>query len=731
MSNAAASRGLPLLAALVPFVVSAHAQQAQPPESANPLPQVEIKGAAAGYDARRDDTAMRIVVGQPDLVRYGDGNVLDVLKRIPGVTVTTDGRAAAVQMRGLGGGYTQLLVNGERMAPGFSLDALAPELIERIEVMRAPTAEYAAQGVAGTINIVLRRSVRKAQRDAKLGYLASSDFRGPRAALELAGPGETSSYSLSASAEHDSLSRPHVSSVEETIAPGGRATLLRSTAMPEAGRMTRFGLTPKFNWTSSEGEGAAGRDTVEWQTLLNGSRFRNRIHALATTRAGGPPPVPDLRSAMEDDHTVLRSDLSWTHAFASGSTLQAKVGVQGAWQRNLQLRAGRNVDAVAVTDDRVEVDTRDRGVNSTGKYTLKLDNGHALSVGWDGGVDRRRDGRAERDALRALAPGLAPDETFTARVDRLALYGQDAWHPGAALSAYAGVRWEGVRTRASGSAVEPVRIRSSVWSPTAQLLWKIPERKGDQLRVAVSRTYKAPGLDALVPRRQAWENNSPTDADYQGNPGLRPELAWGLDAAWEHYWAREAMLSLAGAVRRIGDYTGNRVYFDGRRWIMTPVNEARAEARSLELETRFPLAALLDGAPALDVRASVSRNWSRVGSIPGPDNRMEQQVPLSALLALDYKRGALSMGGSFAFKDAVRARVAPDRWAYAWARRDLEAYAVWKAGPKLQWRFALSNLLGQDEGSAIAYLDAAGSLQKRRWDYPGGVKLRVTMESRF
>lgn len=316
------------------------------------------------------------------------------------------------------------------------------------------------------------------------------------------------------------------------------------------------------------------------------------------------------------------------------------------------------------------------------------------------------------------------------------MYGQDEWKLGAALSAYAGIRWEGLRTRASGNVFDTTTIRSSVWSPLAQLLWKLPVAKAEagqasQLRVALSRTYKAPFLGNLLPRRQTYENNSPTEADFQGNPNLRPELAWGLDAAWEHYWTKEAMVSLGTSLRRIGNYTSNRVYFDGDRWVMTPVNEARAETRSVELETRFPLNTLIEGAPALDLRASLSRNWSRVDAIPGPDNRMEQQVPLSALLALDYRRGAWSMGGSFAFKDAVRARVAADRWAYAWARRDLDAYVVWKAGPKLQWRVALANILGEDEGSAIAYLDGAGNLQKRRWDYPSGPKLRVTMESSF
>ena len=734
MFAASTSRRLAVLAALAPATLHVHAQQADPPK---PVSQVDVKGQA--YDARREDTAMKLVVGRQDLDRYGDSKVLDVLRRVPGITVTTNGRTTQVQMRGLGGGYTQVLVNGERMPGGFSLDTLAPELIERIEVMRAPTAEFSAQGIAGTINIVLRRSVRGAQgetrRVAKLGYLGASDIRGPNGALEMTQRGDKSSYSLSANAEHNSLDRPQVSSTEETVAPDGSTRLRRISAMPENGRMNRFGLTPKFNWTLDND------DTLEWQTLLTGRRFRNQIHTLVTTDAGSPPPVPDLLSAMEADHTALRSTLRWNHAFASGSTLAFTLGVEGAQGRNLQLRAGNDVDGVPVTDDRVQADMRERGIISTGKYTVKLENGHALNVGWDGGINRHHEARSERDTLQALVPGVLPDESFRARLGRLALYGQDEWQLGQALSAYAGVRWEGVRTQASGNVFETRTIRSSVWSPMAQVLWKRPQGKaeagkddggkGDQLRLALSRTYKAPDLGMLLPRRQTFENNSPTEADFQGNPNLKPELAWGLDAAWEHYWSKDAMFSLSGSVRRIGNYTSNRVYFDGYRWIMVPANEDRAETRGLELEARFPLKAVFDSAPALNLRASLSRNWSRVDSIPGPDNRMEQQVPLSALLALDYQAGPFSAGGSFAFKDSVRARVAADRWAYAWARRDLEAYVVWKAGPKLQWRAALANILGQDDGSAIGYLDADGNLQKRRWDYPGGVKLRVTMETSF
>ena len=84
---------LAMLATLAPAVLLAHAQQAETPK---PVQQVEIKGRGSDYDARRDDTAMKIVIGRQDLERYGDSNVLDVFRRIPGVTVTTTGRDTQV-----------------------------------------------------------------------------------------------------------------------------------------------------------------------------------------------------------------------------------------------------------------------------------------------------------------------------------------------------------------------------------------------------------------------------------------------------------------------------------------------------------------------------------------------------------------------------------------------------------------------------------------------------------
>ncbi|MDB5791445.1 MAG: hypothetical protein JWQ80_1469 [Massilia sp.] len=698
---------------------------AREPLPADPVQRVEVKGTAAGYDPRRDDTATRIVIKREEIVRYGDASVLDVFKRIPGVAVTTgSGRSMEVRMRGLGAGYTQVLVNGERMSPGFAIDTLSPEQVERIEVLRSATADMSTQSVAGTINIVLRKAARKGEREAKLGYLHSADFHGPTFSLQLGESGERSSYSVSASGSHEGFVREALG-FEENTAPGEIVDLRRTTTVPEEGRTSKINLSPRFNWTLGNG------DTLSWENLVNATRFRNRAYLQVSTLLGAPPPVPDLHTTAAGDHMLLKSDLRWTHSLAPGAKLETKFGVERTRREDLYLRSGVDSRGRPATDGGVSHDARWKGASSTGKYTRAFEGGHVLALGWDAGSNDSRELRAERDAVRPLPPGQPPDETFDARVARLAVYAQDEWEVTPQWSVYLGVRWEGIRTRVDGNTVEDTRVRSRVLSPVFQTLYKFPGTRGDQLRLAVSRTYKAPGLESLVPRRQAWENNSATEADYQGNPGLKPELAWGIDAAWEHYWAEGAMLSASTSLRRIDNYTSNRVVFDGLRWIFTPSNEDRAVMRSLELEAKFPLKALLQGAPDIDLRANVSRNWSRVESVPGPDNRMEQQTPLSANVGADYKAGRLTAGGNLAHRSGGFVRVAANRGYYSPARTDIETYAVWKFTPKVQLRVAASNLLGEDNAFEISYTDPVAGTEKRGWTYPGGVKLRTTLEMTF
>mgnify|MGYP001243200482 CR=1 FL=1 len=150
---------------------AASAPRGARPQAAPPSQRVEITGGReSDADQRRQSTAAKIVIGREEIERFGDSSVSEVLKRLPGVTTSgPPGRGGPPRMRGLGAGYTQILVDGQRAPAGFSLDQLTPEQLERIEIFRAPTAETGARAIGGTINIVLREAFRARLNDVRTG----------------------------------------------------------------------------------------------------------------------------------------------------------------------------------------------------------------------------------------------------------------------------------------------------------------------------------------------------------------------------------------------------------------------------------------------------------------------------------------------------------------------------------------------------------------------------------
>jgi len=696
-----------------------------PPVSPDAMQKVEVKADANSYDPRRDDTASRIVVSNEEIKRYGDTSVLDVFKRLPGITVGGGGGRGAgeIRMRGLGSGYTQILINGERAPAGFDIDQLSPDVIERIEILRAASAEFSTQSIAGTINIVLKRVVRKAQRELRVGYGKSEDASNPSASLNMSDRLDALSYSLGASVWRFNFDRPQP--YEETqIDPEGRLTQLRRTEQNDSGSPKGFNLTPRLNWTLENG------DTVSWQTMVSYNRNDYQGNAVTTTELGAPPPYDVRDMNNEGNHTMLRTDVNWVHNLEEGAKLDLKLGANGMRNRGDWREFDYNLDRLA-RDSTVLSATDERGLTMVGKYTTPWKKDHALSMGWDAGYTQREDERGEIEVLPLAGRELISNEEYDATIKRLALYIQDEWNVSKQWSMYAGLRWEGLETTSEGNTFETSTNRASVFSPLAQTLYKIPDSR-DQVRLALTRTFKAPSASNLIPRRFTTPNNSQTEPDYRGNPDLQPELATGIDAAYEHWWAEKALLSASVSVRRIEDYTRQGLILEDGRWIQTPVNDGDALTRSLELEAKFPLSAVLADVPEIDLRASVSRNWSEVNAVPGPDNRLDQQVPLSATLGIDYKTrdGKLSTGASFAFKDGGPVRGNVEQSRYQSVRRDLDVCALWKFNPKYQLRLAASNLLRQDGVSDSRYTDEFGTLRRTSFS-EGQTMARVTLESRF
>ncbi|MES2317421.1 MAG: TonB-dependent receptor [Pseudomonadota bacterium] len=729
MNSQHAPLRLTVLAATLAAALSAQAQQVKP-AAKEKIQKVEVKGSTEAYDARREDTASKIVLNHDEIVKYGDTTVLDVLKRLPGVTVGgAAGRGGEVRMRGLGSGYTQVLINGERAPAGFSMDSLAPESIERIEVMRAATAEFSTQSIAGTINIVLKKAIKTAQREMKAGIGIGDGFFSPTYSLQLSDRKDQLSYSLSVNGFHSSFKRD-TPDLETATNAAGNPTLVRYTPSHEDGAFDGINIGPRLNWTFANG------DTLTSQSFINIGRFKRKVDSASTASVGLPSPYPFLNWDMTNESRSFRSDLNWVKKLEAGAKLDVKIGASVASGRNDSLRRGYVAQYGSKTlDSLVNSHATDEGYTSTAKYSTPLGKGHALSVGWDFGFNNRNDARLQTETgiVAGVSKPNNSDVEFSADVTRLAAYAQDEWNVTPRWSVYVGMRWEGIKTAVSGSDFTDSTTRTGVWSPLFQTLYKLPDTKGDQIRFAVTRTYKAPNTQNLIPRRftATSQTSTNTDPHIEGNPNLRPELALGFDASYEHYWTKGAMVSISASMRKIDDYTRSQTKeVSPNEFVSTPINDGTAHTRGIEFEAKFPLKAVLPSAPAIDLRANLSRNWSSVDKVPGPNNRLDQQTPFSATVGMDYKTGKLTTGGSYSFRNGGPVTISDKQSGYTSVRRDLEMYGLWKYDPKNQLRVALGNVLAQDYVVESIYVDG-GNTTRRRTTSPGVMNVRATVEMKF
>ncbi|MFA9217193.1 MAG: TonB-dependent receptor plug domain-containing protein, partial [Sphingomonadaceae bacterium] len=430
-----------------------------------------------------------------------------------------------------------------------------------------------------------------------------------------------------------------------------------------------------------------------------------------TLLAGSPSSYP-LNACQSPAHTGgLRSTLNWGQRLDADGQLSVRIGVDHSRRRSDYRFDGATTDGTPRLRRAVTAAADDSSLTSSGKYARSWLQQHRFALGWDGASTRRSESR-QQDDTALPGPGASQLlQQYQARVERIAVFAQDEWEAGAGLQTYAGLRWEGLSTRTSGAALAAVSNQSGVWSPVAQLVWQLPGRPREQLRLALARTYKAPPTRDLLPRRYTVNNgNSPTNPDQQGNPELRPELAWGLDGAYEWYPAPQASASLSAYLRRIHDVTLQRLFEQDGHWVSSPANLGGARVAGLEFDTRLPLQALLATAPALELRLNAARNWSQLDAVAGPDNRLAAQLPASANIGLDYRpTAAWTLGLHASLQRGGKLRLSAQRSSDSSTQRTLDLFASWKPSPRSQLRIALLNLFPQARQQGQFYADGMAS----------------------
>ena len=693
------------------------------------LDRVEVNGGPTANSRRRNSTASKIVIEREDLDRYGDTVLGDVLRRLPGVTIGgRPGRGGDIRMRGLGSGYTQILVDGERPPAGFAVEELPPDQIERIEIYRAPTAETGARAIAGTINIILREPLIKSTHEARFSLgqdrgEPQADFSWTRN-LKWGGPGGdewVGALSTSGGLHRrfnniDSHNRVIDTDTGEVLSE----TVQQGTS---SGDSASLNGNARLRWKYSD---VLSLNITPFFVLSKG---RGESHNNAT----GFERFREAEGENDSRLHNLRLNLSAQYRPQVGETWDLRVGRGGFKSTNNSHRHEQlNGETVRVQDDRSVTDEDNTSLG--GKWSLKTAQEHQ----WVTGIESEASRRAQ--VRRTLENGAIPigllkfGDTLASRSQRLAGYTQDEWSPTKQWSVYAGLRCERIETRGDAGGQMPATANvSQVASPLFHLLWKPESFPKDQVRLSLTRSYRSPNLNDLIARpviNTTYPSgpNLQTYADRAGNPELKPELATGVDLSLEHWLPTGGIVSGSAFVRDIRNLIRSRLeletvpWDDSPRWVSRPRNLEGALTMGLEFEIKARLDELWEEAPAewqqLLLRFNVAVFDSKVKGIPGPDNRLDQQPRGTLNVGLDHRWKALgqSFGSGFNFNyvPASRIQQTTNLWREETDRRVWDAYLSWSSGAVrdgVNWRLSLANIVPRDAQvtSEAVYVDPVSS----------------------
>jgi iron complex outermembrane receptor protein len=214
-----------------------------------------------------------------------------------------------------------------------------------------------------------------------------------------------------------------------------------------------------------------------------------------------------------------------------------------------------------------------------------------------------------------------------------------------------------------------------------------------------------PNLGSLLARPSLNANHLNTNApntelapDRIGNPNLRPELATGLDIAFEKYLPGGGMWSVGAFHRRLTDVVRNVTTLQPVSWatvprhVAQPQNFSKASTSGIELELKGRASEWLPKVPEaaknLNLGSSLILYRSTVDALPGGNNRLDGQQPWSATLGFDHRFTGmpLTIGGSLGLNPAYDTQLTLDQIQQRSSTRSIDLYGQWIFRPGLSMR---------------------------------------------
>jgi outer membrane receptor protein involved in Fe transport len=709
--------------------------------------------AGIGYRDRTDTPEPVLKYGTDYFQRFEPLTAGDALKRVPSVTFLSDVlESDAPQMRGLPPGYTQILINGERV-PGaaadrsFFMDRIPAELISSVEIVRSSSARRTGDAIAGTLNINLRDGYELNGGYVRAGGLVYDDNE-LEPSLGLVWGGKVGPGRLLLGAN---LQGRHNPKQKKSLRYGDSPENAADYATEEFDNRedqsdTRDGKDYSFNGTYEIDAGDTNFKLNGFYVKTDRTETERSFEYDDATAVTGPVPtgnlVSDNAKVAKIDQENFSIDGKLTQSWSAGKT-SLRVGYAKFIEdrRETEYEIGFDVDegdAPEFEGALTRTDIKDQ------EFSVKLEHevplGETMKFVFGGFYQdkNRRTGifEAESDDNGAagfdwnqfdrnpteLAGPFGDLEATDGGDNRIKEKRRDAFAlvegDNGGLKWEAGVRYEHTKVRVTDYTVDAdIASQSNSYGkllPSASFKYALTDH--DRIIGSVARTLRRPQFDYITPATLQEEVG---DSDLLGNPALDPETAWGFDVGYEHRMGSRGIVGVNFFYRKVKDLieltnTGAEGSEGEGTFVYQPMNIGDGKVYGVEFDLSTDLGFI--GLPNTGLFGNASWLDSKVTDELGQRrfNNQSKYVYNFGFIQ-DFPTFGGAFGATYRKQGAAYGRVISEEVTTTYGA-DLEIFVEKRFGKKFTIRAVGSNLLNGAKKEVFNKFDNLADQMDRNFD---------------
>ncbi|WP_101757916.1 TonB-dependent siderophore receptor [Oceanicoccus sp. KOV_DT_Chl] len=491
------------------------------------LEEVIVQGAPV-YRDRTPSVSPELEYDTEFFQQFEPTSVGDMLKRTPGVAFSSDvGEYDSPQLRGLGAGYTQVLINGRRIAGSSAdrsaaVDRIPAEMVDRIQIIRSPSADQDSQGVGGTINIILKDGASLQGGSIRLGVLSFDDNK-YRNSAALSYGAQTNDVTWSTSA---TFSERYVAKqkTETVTSPEGELDTREIEHDVRDSDDISLSAAVTFQLDENSTLGFSANKVIT-------ERTENQTEEASEVNDDGDLELDGLaRDAVDIEEDTLTLGTLYTQKFGQSSNWEISADYSKTEQtEDADLFERDDYESIEEYDGIENLDISDEEFIVATSVGTELNSGIALKTGLVASMKEREETYTEFDVESdGFVNGVDLLQTYEVEEDRL-----DAFLLGETALGESGILELGVRVESTDRTIENEVSKTDTSethvNPSAHFSYEVGDR--GTFRTSLARTVRRPAFTELSP---TILEDEPEDGDAkQGNPDLDDEVSNGLDIGYE------------------------------------------------------------------------------------------------------------------------------------------------------------------------------------------------------